>query len=142
MAGVGIVEEPIRTDDLILVLNSGSSSLKFGIYRRGEKDEEPVLTGSADGIGRRNGTFHIRSSDGNLLVQRGSILESQGDALSTLSAAIREHIRSTPVALGHRIVHGGPKLRSHQFITPQVLNDLRSSTHFAPLHIPQALSLI
>lgn len=131
-----------RTDDLILVLNSGSSSLKFGIYRRSEKDEEPLLTGSANGIGRRNGTFHIRSSDGNLLVQRESILESQGDALSTVSAAIRDHIGSTPVALGHRIVHGGPKLRSHQFITPQLLNDLRSATHFAPLHIPQALSLI
>ncbi len=131
-----------RTDDLILVLNSGSSSLKFGIYRRSEKDEEPLLTGSANGVGRRNGTFHIRSSDGNLLVQRESILESQGDALSTVSAAIRDHIGSTPVALGHRIVHGGPKLRSHQFITPQLLNDLRSATHFAPLHIPQALSLI
>jgi acetate kinase len=142
MAGVGIVEGLTRKDDLILVLNSGSSSLKFGIYRRSEEDEEPLLTGSADGIGRHNGTFHIRSSDGNLLVQRESILESQGDALSTLSAAIREHIQSTPVALGHRIVHGGPKLRSHQLITPQVLSDLRSATHFAPLHIPQALSLI
>ena len=142
MAGVGIVEGLTRTDDLILVLNSGSSSLKFGIYRRSEKDEEPLLTGSADGIGRGNGTFHIRSSDGNLLVQRESTLESQGDALSTVSAAIRDHIHNTPVALGHRIVHGGPKLRSHQFVTPQLLNDLRSATHFAPLHIPQALSLI
>ena len=142
MARVGIVEGLTRTDDLILVLNSGSSSLKFGIYRRSEKDEEPLLTGSANGIGRRNGTFQIRSSDGNLLVQRESILESQGDALSTVSAAIRDHIGSTPVALGHRIVHGGPKLLSHQLITPQLLNDLRSATHFAPLHIPQALSLI
>ncbi len=142
MAGVGIVERLTRKDDLILVLNSGSSSLKFGIYRRSEKDEEPLLTGAADGIGRRNGTFHIRSSDGDLLVERESLLESQGDALSTLSEAIRERIHSTPVALGHRIVHGGPKLRSHQLITPQVLNDLRSATHFAPLHIPQALSII
>src|SRR5206468_7267375 len=43
---------------------------------------------------------------------------------------------------GHRIVHGGPNLRSHQLITPTVLQQLRSATHFAPLHIPQALSLI
>ena len=40
------------------------------------------------------------------------------------------------------MVHGGPHLRSHQFITPQVLGQLRSATHFAPLHIPQALTLI
>jgi acetate kinase len=47
-----------------------------------------------------------------------------------------------PLAVGHRVVHGGPNLRRHQIITPQVLDELRSATHFAPLHIPQALSLI
>jgi acetate kinase len=47
-----------------------------------------------------------------------------------------------PVAVGHRVVHGGPRLREHQIITPQVLDQLRAATHFAPLHIPQALSLI
>jgi acetate kinase len=46
------------------------------------------------------------------------------------------------LAVGHRVVHGGPNLRRHQIITPQVLDELRSATHFAPLHIPQALSLI
>ena len=53
-----------RKDDLILVLNSGSSSLKFGVYyrARARSDEEPLLTGSAEGIGRSNGTLHIRSS--------------------------------------------------------------------------------
>ena len=39
-------------------------------------------------------------------------------------------------------MHGGPNLRTHQLITPQVLDELRSATHFAPLHIPQALTLI
>jgi acetate kinase len=137
-----MVEELARKDDLILALNSGSSSLKFGMYYRGARDEEPLLTGSADGIGRSNGTLHIRSSGGRPLVMRESILESQSDALAALATAIREHIHTTPVALGHRIVHGGPKLRMHQLITTQVLDELRSATHFAPLHIPQGLSLI
>ncbi len=44
--------------------------------------------------------------------------------------------------MGHRIVHGGSNLRTHQLITPHVLEQLRSATHFAPLHIPKALSLI
>jgi acetate kinase len=130
------------TDGPILALNSGSSSLKFGIYRPGATDEQPLLTGAADGIGRDNGSLHIRSSDGKSLVQRDCVHESQGDALRTLAAAIRDHSESTPAAVGHRVVHGGPNLRRHQIITPQVLDQLRSATHFAPLHIPQALSLV
>jgi acetate kinase len=129
-------------DDLILVLNSGSSSLKFGVYYRGGDDEEPLLTGSADGIGSDNGTLSIRSADGSSLLQRDSIHESQKHALSVLAEAVTGHLPSSPVAVGHRVVHGGPRLRQHQRITPQVLDELRAATHFAPLHIPQALSLI
>jgi acetate kinase len=135
-----------RKDDLILALNSGSSSLKFGIYYRrvniNDNDEEPLLTGSAAGIGRDDGTLQISSPDGKTLVQRNGFHESQSEALTAIAAAIREHIHTMPVAVGHRIVHGGPKLRTHQLITPQVIDELRAATHFAPLHIPQALSLI
>ena len=136
------MERLAQKDDLILVLNSGSSSLKFGVYYRGANDEEPLLTGSAAGIGRDNGTLHIRSSSGERVLQRDGILESQVDALAAVAAAIGEHMHASPWAVGHRVVHGGPKLRRHQLITPQVMDDLRSATHFAPLHIPQALSLI
>src|SRR6266567_3418464 len=142
MAGVGMVERLAGKDDLILALNSGSSSLKFGIYTRGACDEEPLLTGSADGIGHSNGSLYIRSSDGNTLVAQEGILESQSVALTALAATVRGQVSTAPVAVGHRIVHGGPKLRTHQLITPLVLDHLRSATHFAPLHIPQALKLI
>jgi acetate kinase len=131
-----------KRNGLILVLNSGSSSLKFGIYERGTTDEEPLLTGSADGIGRDNGSLHIRSSDGTSLLRRDCTHESQSEALATLAEAVRGNIEDVPVAVGHRIVHGGPELYTHQIITPRVLDQLRSATHFAPLHIPQALSLI
>jgi acetate kinase len=129
-------------DELILVLNSGSSSLKFGVYRHGASDEEPMLAGSADGIGRGDGTFRVHSSDGALLVERESPPESQGDALTALAAALQEYLSTAPAAVAHRIVHGGPSLRTHQPIAPEVLEQLRSAVHFAPLHIPQALSLI
>jgi acetate kinase len=136
MAGIGMVETLARKDDLVLVLNSGSSSLKFGVYYRGETEEEALLSGSADGIGRSDGTLTIRSSDGKSLLQRKGVLESQSDALTTVAAAIREHLRTAPAAVGHRIVHGGPNL------LPQVIQELRAARHFAPLHIPQALALI
>jgi acetate kinase len=149
-------EELAAKDDLILALNSGSSSLKFGVFRQdaSDNDEEMLLGGSADGIGRDNGSLHIRSykgtsegtsggtPDGTPLVMRGSIHESQTQALATLAATMQDHIHASPVAVGHRIVHGGPNLRTHQLITPKILDQLRADTHFAPLHIPQALKLI
>ena len=52
------------------------------------------------------------------------------------------HIHAEPIAVGHRVVHGGPNLVTHQLITPKLLDELRAATHFAPLHIPQALALI
>jgi len=138
------VETLPRKDDLILALNSGSSSLKFGIYSSasGDGDEQPLLSGSAEGIGRNNGSLHIRSSDGKALVARECVHESPSDALAVLATELRDHLHAVPVAVGHRVVHGGPELRTHQPITPQVLDQLRSATHFAPLHIPQALKLI
>ena len=142
MGEVGMTEERTGKGDLILVLNSGSSSLKFGVYYRGTSDEEPLLIGSADGIRRSNGSLRIRSADGKSLLQRDSSHESQDHALRVLAEAMREHISDAPAAVGHRVVHGGPQLRTHQLITPQVLEESRKATHFAPLHIPQALSLI
>jgi acetate kinase len=146
MAKESVQKKLIGDDAPVLVLNSGSSSLKFGIYQRGATgggtDEEALLTGSADGIGRNNGTLRILSADGTSLLQRDQIHESQSDALNALAAAIRDHIDANPVAVGHRVVYGGPRLRQHQIITPRVLEQLRAATHFAPLHIPQALSLI
>jgi acetate kinase len=143
MAGVGMGETLTGIEDLILVLNSGSSSLKFGMYYRvSDSDELPLLTGSAEGIGRSSGALHIRSADGKPLVTRESILESQSGALAAVATAIREHVHTAPVAVGHRVVHGGPNLRDHQLITPHLLDQLRAAAHFAPLHIPQALALI
>jgi acetate kinase len=47
-----------------------------------------------------------------------------------------------PVAVGHRIVHGGPRLRRHCLIDDEVLRQLEAARPFAPLHIPSALSII
>src|SRR6202035_1484162 len=98
VAGVDMGKELSRRDNLILALNSGSSSLDFGIYSRGaaDTDEEPLLTGSADGIGHGNGSLHIRSSDGTSLLQRESVHESQSHALKVVAAAIPEYIHDTP----------------------------------------------
>src|SRR5258708_30493696 len=127
MTSLTVGRPATEDNDLILSLNSGSSSLKFGLYRRGPVDEEPVLTGSAEGIGRDDGTLRIRSSDGGTLVRHERIRESQGDALNALAAAIREHAGGVPACRGHRMVHGGPGMCRHPIITPQVLEQLWSA---------------
>jgi len=129
-------------DNAILVLNSGSSSLKFGLYTAGDRDEQLLLAGSADNIGRDSGSLHIRDASGTDLLRSDHILESQPEALAAILSAIGDTTHATPIAVGHRVVHGGPHLREHQRITPAVLSTLEASIHFAPLHIPQSLTLI
>jgi acetate kinase len=135
-------QAPRQNDSLIFVVNSGSSSLKFGVYRKGSDDEEALLTGSADGIGDPNGTLKVRSASGETLTKRDGVLESQVQALAVITDVVREHLLADPVAVGHRIVHGGPDIIDHQCVTQRLIEQLRAATHFAPLHIPQALLLI
>lgn len=131
-------------DELLLAINSGSSSLKFGLYRQpsGDDDPELVLSGGATGIGHSNGNLQIRSAGGKALLDEPYTLNSQGDALKEILNAASRFGAAPPAAVGHRIVHGGPHLREHQAITPGLVKTLRESVHFAPLHIPPAVKLI
>ncbi|MFB9124648.1 acetate/propionate family kinase [Paraburkholderia dipogonis] len=129
-------------DRTILVLNSGSSSLKFGLFRHAGNDESLLLEGSAEGIGRDDGSLRIKAPDGRVLVQQERVLESQIDALQKLAQVLKEQHHARPAAVGHRVVHGGPRLRTHQRITADVRRQLQEAVHFAPLHIPPALALI
>jgi acetate kinase len=126
----------------ILVLNSGSSSLKFGVFMANDGDEEAWLTGSAKGIGRDNGSLTMRSSDKQIDVAQDHLMESQHDALQRVADALREHMREPLAAVGHRVVHGGPDVREHREITPALKDTLRDAVPFAPLHLPQSLALI
>ncbi len=133
---------------LILVLNSGSSSLKFGVFAHeargaGEGGGEAALfSGGASHIGEPSASLKIRSADGRVDLSEQIGMQSQGDALREIARLLERHIARMPVAVGHRIVHGGPRLREHQELTPEVMRTLEAATHFAPLHIPQSLELV
>jgi acetate kinase len=129
-------------DQTILVLNSGSSSLKFGLFRYAGGDESLLLEGSAEGIGRSDGSLRIKAPDGRVLLQQEHELESQTDALQKLAQVLAQQHHARPWAVGHRVVHGGPHLRMHQRISADVRRQLQDAVHFAPLHIPPALALI
>jgi acetate kinase len=125
----------------ILAINSGSSSLKVGFYAD-DADTPLRLLGSADGIGRQDGALRLTDAAGRVLLELSHLAESQVEALERLIEASRPHLHGAISCVGHRVVHGGPSLTTHQPITPQLEQTLRDSIHFAPLHIPAALRLI
>jgi acetate kinase len=103
----------------VLALNSGSSSLKFGLYRVGASSAEALLEGEEETTG-----------------------EGQRDAVGRILKLLADRGMPAPAAIGHRVVHGGPRLRRHCLIDDDVLRELDAATAFAPLHVPQALSII
>jgi acetate kinase len=144
MADIRVEESGSRfmSEELILVINTGSSSLKIGLYRARDGDEQLVLDGSASGIGQSTGRLELKNAQGLVLRSETLGAGSQGDALDQAAQWLTELREPKPCAIGHRVVHGGPRLLTHQRITPAVLAELKSCLHFAPLHIPLALQLI
>ena len=122
----------------ILVINSGSSSLKFGVYEA----EQQRLSGLIDAIGESGGKLKLKDASGKSLADQASDAKSLDDAFAAAVRALQQAGSSIPDAIGHRIVHGGPHLREHQRITPEVLKTLENAVHFAPLHDPPAISII
>lgn len=132
------------TAEIVLAVNSGSSSLKFGLYRhpRGECKPALLLSGGASGIGHSNGRLEVQDPAGTKLLDDAYRLNSQGHALKEILGQIEKQGHGRPTALGHRVVHGGPHLRNHQLIDDTLLEKLVAATQFAPIHIPAAVDLI
>lgn len=132
----------VRPEDVILAINSGSSSLKIGFFRSENGDEQPLLTGVAENIGRRDGRIYLKADDGAVVHEQDHVAQSHKEALAKLIEATRSFMPASPAVIGHRIVHGGPELTAHQRVTPVLMAKLQTAVHFAPLHIPVALSLL
>jgi acetate kinase len=132
----------LHGDLTVLALNSGSSSLKFGLYRVGASGSERLLTGEAGAIGEREGRFHAEDARGTALLSETAPIPDQRDAIARIGRLLADGALPALAAVGHRVVHGGSKLRRHCLIDDQVLLQLEAATTFAPLHIPSALSII
>ena len=126
----------------VLVINSGSSSLKFGLFESARGEIRPLVRGTADGIGSDLGKVSLQSAEGNVLYNEPHAVRDQAHALELVAAQLSAQGLPAATAVGHRIVHGGPALREHQKITPLVLEQLEAAAHFAPLHVPAAVALI
>lgn len=127
---------------LILVVNTGSSSLKMGLYDVVGADEQLLLGGAVEGISEQQGRLRVLGPHGEVLQSLDLAQPTQVTAFHHLSEGMKKLSPLPPSAVGHRVVHGGPRLLRHQLITDAVLSVLEQSVHFAPLHIPDAVELI
>jgi acetate kinase len=126
----------------ILTINSGSSSLKLGLYRADREAPKLLYKGASDSIGKPGGSLTIADRSGRTIHHEDASHDSQSSAFRHAAEKLHELSGMSPDGVGYRIVHGGPHLRQHCRITPEVLETLRGATHYAPLHIPAALTLI
>ncbi|MFM9916158.1 MAG: acetate/propionate family kinase [Rhizobacter sp.] len=126
----------------VLALNSGSSSLKFGLYRVGPCGIDQVVAGEAEMIGDAAAFIHAENALGHAPLRETLRMDNQRAVVIRIGRLLSELEAPLPDAVGHRVVHGGPKLREHCVIDEAVLQRLEASAAFAPLHTPAALALI
>ncbi len=134
----------------ILVINSGSSSIKFSIFDAGsgpasgsgQPHPRALYTGEISRIGSPNLAFTFRNVAGNPVTPDSVKPGTQTDPLQLLVDAVAARGMPAIDAVGYRVVHPGALLHKHQRITAAMLRDLEEAVDFAPLHNPEALRLI
>ena len=131
--------------DTILVVNAGSSSIKFQLFSASAGDRlQRRLKGQIEGIGVRP-RLVAKDVKGKILVDKAWPVADVADvpaALSKVVEFLREEIGTLPTAVGHRVVHGGPDYSEPILIDDAVLERLQAFAPLAPLHQPNNLGPI
>ena len=130
----------VNAMDTILVANAGSSSVKFQIFEV-EQDGSlrRQLKGQIDGVGSRprlRASACGRRRDWSIATYESDAVPDVTAALSTAGAWLRDELKIDPIAIGHRVVHGGPDYDKPVRIDQNVLAKLERYVSLAPLHQP------
>jgi acetate kinase len=132
-------------NDYALVLNAGSSSLKFCVFERPEKSRWRLeARGQIEGIGT-SPRLSVKDSEGFVMADQvlDKVVKDGNKAIESLAAWLRSKYGGSRVlGVGHRVVHGGKNYYQPTLITPKVLEDLRQLIPLAPLHQPYNLAAI
>lgn len=131
---------PRQDHHLALTLNGGSSSLKFALFDLDGRTR--LLGGKFDRLGRSGTTFEIEGT--NLPRQtEGVSATCHAEALDILFDWIdRELGQQVIAAIGHRIVHGGPRYLAHSKVDDAMLDELKSIVAYAPEHLPAEIAMM
>ena len=125
----------------ILTINGGSSSIKFALFEAGESLHR-LLQGRIERIGLPDAEFTVKGADAAESFSRSIDAPDHHAAVSALMDWIEERVASGELAaVGHRVVHGGPKYTRPQLITPEMVAELHHLSPFDPQHLPEEILL-
>jgi len=130
-----------QPETYILVLNCGSSSLKFSLYNSATLNVE--VSGTARNLATDDSVLEIKCSHDILPAQINKPMPSATEAAMAVIEWLKYRASEYPIiAIGHRIVQGGPGNYHPQLLTAALLKKLSKYTYLAPEHLPAELSVI
>ncbi len=125
----------------ILTINGGSSSIKFALFEAGDP-LQLILDGAIERIGLPEATFRVKGPDPADNCLRSVQAPDHTSAVGVLMDWIEQRRGRDPLAaVGHRVVHGGPKYYKPQRITAEMITELRHLSPFDPEHMPEEIQL-
>lgn len=130
-------------NDYALVLNAGSSSLKFCLFERPERESWRLgARGQIEGIGT-SPHLSVKNAEGERLADQDVSVKDGHQAVEALAAWLRSNYGGSSVlGIGHRVVHGGARFTGPTIVNAEVLDQLRELVPLAPLHQPYNLAAI
>lgn len=129
------------SNPLILAINGGSSSIKLALFETGDSLRR-ILEGGIERIGLPHTRLWAKDSNQADNFSRLVVAPDYTAAVNTLMDWIEERCRHDALtAVGHRIVHGGPKYGKAQRITTEMVEELRQLSPFDPDHLPEEILL-
>jgi acetate kinase len=125
----------------ILTINGGSSSIKFAVFEAGDSLRR-ILEGAIERIGLPEATLVVKGLNKADNFTRSVTAANHTVAVGVLMDWIEERIRRGElIAVGHRVVHGGPKYNEPQRITTEMVEELHQLQPFDPEHLPEEILL-
>jgi len=130
-------------DDFALVLNAGSSSLKFCVFQRPAGDAWRLASrGQIEGIGTTP-RLSVKDANDQSLAKQDVKCADGHEAVEALAVWLRSQYSGARVlGVGHRVVHGGAQFKGPTVVNEQVLEELHKLIPLAPLHQPYNLAAI
>jgi acetate kinase len=126
----------------VLTLNSGSSSIKFALFRVGPPLER-VLTGKFERVGLPDGELSVLDVATSHRERRAIPTPNHAAFVRPLLELLGSRINLSAIrAIGHRVVHGGMRYHTTQRVTDEMLAELRRFSPFVPDHLPSGIMLL
>lgn len=139
-------KEAAASSRRILTINGGSSTIKFAIYAAGDGGSDgpprPWLKGQLERIGQPNACLSAQENGGepeSRPIRATNHTEAAGELIDWLMPRLGT---AAMAGIGHRVVHGGPNLLEHQWITDELLAELRRTQLLDLAHLPREIALI